>query len=221
MKKKLSQLATKIREDKKNMLLVIVLTGILLLVIVWPADNGKSNKNQTMPDVMGSQTGGAAQGTDIDGQQDLAAASGEQSLQEYIARQEERLKEVLSAVDGAGQVQVMITAKASRERVVEKDVVKSSTNVTETDSAGGKRVSSENSYSESTLYENGRTSSAGLDGGQINSPYVIKELEPEIEGVVVVTQGGDDLLVVNEITESVSVLFNLPVHKIKVVKMES
>ena len=50
---------------------------------------------------------------------------------------------------------------------------------------------------------------------------MIKELEPEIEGVVVVTQGGDDLLVVNEITESVSVLFNLPVHKIKVVKMES
>ena len=176
---------------------------------------------QTVPNATGSQTGGEGQNPEFNGQQVLDGTSGGLSLQEYIARQEERLKTVLSSVEGAGQVQVMITAKASREQVVEKDVIKSSTNVTETDSAGGKRVSSENSYSESTLYENGRTSSDGLSSGQTNSPYVIKELEPEIEGVVVVTQGGDDLLVVNEITESVSVLFNLPVHKIKVVKMES
>lgn len=224
MKKKLSQLVIKIREDKKNMFLVIVLTGILLLVIAWPVDTDGKNKNQTMqtvPNATGSQTGGEGQNPEFNGQQVLEGTSGGLSLQEYIARQEERLKTVLSSVEGAGQVQVMITAKASREQVVEKDVIKSSTNVTETDSAGGKRVSSENSYSESTLYENGRTSSDGLSSGQTNSPYVIKELEPEIEGVVVVTQGGDDLLVVNEITESVSVLFNLPVHKIKVVKMES
>ena len=172
MKKKLSQLVIKIREDKKNMFLVIVLTGILLLVIAWPVDTDGKNKNQTMqtvPNATGSPTGGEGQNPEFNGQQVLDGTSGGLSLQEYIARQEERLKTVLSSVEGAGQVQVMITAKASREQVVEKDVIKSSTNVTETDSAGGKRVSSENSYSESTLYENGRTSSDGLSSGQTNS----------------------------------------------------
>ena len=86
-----------------------------------------SNKNQTMqtvPNATGSQTGGEGQNPEFNGQQVLDGTSGGLSLQEYIARQEERLKTVLSSVEGAGQVQVMITAKASREQVVEKDVIK-------------------------------------------------------------------------------------------------
>ena len=53
------------------------------------------------------------------------------------------------------------------------------------------------------------------------SPYVVKQIEPEIEGVLVAAQGGGDETVVNEITYAVQVLFDVPVHKIKVVKMSS
>ena len=49
---------------------------------------------------------------------------------------------------------------------------------------------------------------------------MIKELAPQIEGVVVAASGAGDEFVVDEITQAVSVLFNLPVHKIKVVKMK-
>ena len=49
---------------------------------------------------------------------------------------------------------------------------------------------------------------------------MIKEMEPEIEGVLVAAEGGDNENVANEITQAVQVLFNIPVHKIKVVKMK-
>ena len=48
---------------------------------------------------------------------------------------------------------------------------------------------------------------------------MIEELEPEIQGVVVVAEGGDNPVVVQNITEAVMALFGVEVHKIKVMKM--
>ena len=138
-----------------------------------------------------------------------------QSLEEYITLLEERLTGILSNISGAGKVQVMITARATREKVVEKDVTQSASQVSESDSSGGTRVTEESSYSETSLYTG---AASGQDSG---TPYVVKELVPDIEGVVVAAQGAGDEYVIDEITQAVSVLFDLPVHKIKVVKMES
>ena len=84
--------------------------------------------------------------------------------------------------------------------------------VNETDAQGGTRQSNEASKSESSLYTK--------DGSGNDVPWVIKEMEPEIEGVLVAAEGGDNENVANEITQAVQVLFNIPVHKIKVVKMK-
>ena len=56
------------------------------------------------------------------------------------------------------------------------------------------------------------------DGDKI--PYVIKEYEPEIEGVVAIIEGGDDPLIVSQVTEAIQALFHVEAHKIKVLKME-
>lgn len=50
--------------------------------------------------------------------------------------------------------------------------------------------------------------------------FSIKELEPEIAGIVVVAQGGDEERIIKEITDACEVLFSLPIHKIKVMKMK-
>lgn len=50
---------------------------------------------------------------------------------------------------------------------------------------------------------------------------MVKQIEPEIEGCAGGSTGGGDETVVNEITYAVQVLFDVPVHKIKVVKMSS
>ena len=166
-------------------------------------------------------TPGSGDGNNPNGGGESLAAFGagnlseEQTLEAYVADAKARLEALLSKVEGAGKVEVMITARATREKVVGKDVNKTASKVTENDSSGGTRVTDESSYGETSLYGN---TASGADDGE---PYIIKELVPEIEGVVVVAPGADDEYVVDEITQAVSVLFNLPVHKIKVVKMES
>ena len=65
---------------------------------------------------------------------------------------EERLERILSQIDGAGQVQVMITWKSDGEKVVEKDRKSNEENVSEKDSQGGSRTTSSHDTQETTVY---------------------------------------------------------------------
>ena len=47
-----------------------------------------------------------------------------------------------------------------------------------------------------------------------------RSMEPEVSGVLVVAEGGDDPVTVREITEAVQALFGIEAHKIKVMKMD-
>ena len=130
---------------------------------------------------------------------------------QYAAVMESRLKSMLESVEGAGEVKVMITLKNNGEQVVEKDRTYSENKTGQGEQSGQTTTNNNISRSESTVY-------SSSNGG---SPYVVKQIEPEIEGVLVAAQGGGDETVVNEITYAVQVLFDVPVHKIKVVKMSS
>ena len=88
-----------------------------------------------------------------------------------------------------------------------------SSTIIETDAQGSTRQNNEASRSEVSVYTKD-------DTGQ-DIPWVIKEIEPEIEGVLVAAEGGADEVVAGEITQAVQVLFDIPVHKIKVVKMKN
>ena len=82
--------------------------------------------------------------------------------------------------------------------------------MTESDSQGGTRTTKQENQEESTVYAQG--------DGQDQSPYVSKELSPQIEGVVVVAQGGDQAVVKQNITEAVEALFGIESHKIRIMK---
>lgn len=51
--------------------------------------------------------------------------------------------------------------------------------------------------------------------------YTAQNTYPEVEGVFVVSQGGDDSSVKLAITEAIQALFGIDVHKIKIVKMNT
>ena len=51
------------------------------------------------------------------------------------------------------------------------------------------------------------------------TPYVSAEIYPQVTGVLVVAQGGDNPVVIQNIQEAVQVLFQVEAHKIKVMKM--
>ena len=113
---------------------------------------------------------------------------------------------------GVGRVDVMITLRASAQKVVEKDAPSRSQRVEETDSQGGSRTTEENEKEEATVYEEGE------DG--IRTPYVIQELEPAVEGVIVIAEGGGNPTVKQNILEAIQALFPVEAHKIKIMKME-
>lgn len=191
-------LKTKIELTKKQKLLIAAGIGMLILVILWPVSEN-SGSGEATPE--GGIKGTGAQNT----------ADETESLDAYVKRQEIRLGNVLSEIEGAGKVTVMITARASRELIVEKDVTQDSAVSEEEDSSGGRRVTKNSTHSESAVTD---------DSSGTASPYVIKSLEPEIEGIAVAAQGAGTAEIETEIINTVRALFDVPVHKISVVKMK-
>lgn len=198
----------KIKGIKKDQLLIALLLGILMVVIAIPSEPQKKAEENG-----GTQEGESGQeGKGMESLNTAGADSAGSSSESYEQRQERRLEEVLRLVEGVGDVEVMITLEAGSELVVEKDQPVTSQRVEETDSGGGSRITEEESWSESTVYAEGE------DGGR--SPYVVKELEPKVQGVVVIAEGGGNPAVQQNILEAVQALFPVEAHKIKIMKME-
>ena len=131
---------------------------------------------------------------------------------EYCLVLEDRIEEILSSMEGVGQVQAMVTVSSSKELIVEKDEPINRSTVTETDGSGGTRSTNESNYEYETIYE------TDSNGNKI--PYVVKHIEPQIQGITVVAQGGGDALIQKNISDVLEALFHLEAHKIKVVKMK-
>lgn len=160
--------------------------------------------------VLASKTEGTKQ--TVDKEPEVVENKEVEELKEYIKQQEKKLKQILTKVDGIGEVEVMITAKASKEKVTLKDVPYERTETIEQDSGGGTRNKTEISSEETSVMDK-------LKDGE-ETPYVTKELQPKIEGVIVVASGAENLQVQTEINEAVVALFDVPAHKIKVMKMK-
>lgn len=54
-----------------------------------------------------------------------------------------------------------------------------------------------------------------------DTPYIVMEHVPDVEGVIIVCEGEPDKKLVTDITEAVYGLLNVPIHKIKVMKMSN
>jgi stage III sporulation protein AG len=115
------------------------------------------------------------------------------SQQDYALELEERVEAVLTQMDGVGKVEVMITLADEGEHLIEKDLT----------------VEGERSQ-ENTVY---------VETKDATYPYIQKEKLPEIEGIMVVAEGGGNPVLVSEISEALQALFPVEVHRIKVVKM--
>lgn len=181
----------------KNNLLIIVLVGVLFLVINIPiGDDSKSKQLDNTSDNITVSTG---EGTGDE-------------LQEYCTYLEEKLEQALTKLDGAGEVEVLISMKSSEERIVEKDQTVTRSGTVEEDSQGGTRDVSGFESGENTIYSS---------EGSNSEPYVVKVLQPEVEGIMVLAEGAGSGTVSKNISDALQALFGIEAHKIKVVKMET
>ncbi len=202
-----------LREKKlrKDQCLILVLSGILLFIIALPTNNKKDNsffksdKTNTESDMISYHDTVSTKTGETADAQDTDALS-------YTRYWENRLEENLAYVEGAGKVKVLITLKESEGKIVEKDLSRESAETIENDSSGGNRTVSENKTTQNTIY------TVGSQGEDV--PYVVRTTAPVVAGVVVITEGGDDLTVRQNIIDAIQVLFDIDVNNIRVVKMK-
>jgi stage III sporulation protein AG len=195
-KKKLS-----IKDIGPSRLLILLLAGIFLLVLLsFPNMFSSDNTSKDNAD-----------GKDYSAPDNLIYAETGDETNTYLTTLEDRLKEILMKVEGIGSVEVMITLKGSKELVILKDGPYTQESMNEVDGEGGNRISSSVDKEESTVIVNNKSGES--------QPYVVQELEPEVEGILVIAEGGDNAETMTEILDAAEVLFNVPTHKIKVMKM--
>lgn len=126
--------------------------------------------------------------------------------QPYLQETEQRLVTILESVEGAGKVQVMLTLESAGETVFAVDEQTD----TSTQEQEGEQVQRRATYqNEHILY----------DSGEGKTPLIETQTQPEVRGVAIVCEGGDDITVVQRITELVSVVLGLSTNRICVTKM--
>ena len=193
-KKKLS-----LKEIGLPKLIMIFMAGILIILLSFPGIfNSKKSTDDSIKDTNTEVLQNVTNTTSYD-------------ANTYRTEMENKLESILGKVSGIGEVEVMITLKTSKTQVPLKDYPSTQESLNEVDGEGGSRTDNSVKSEESTVLV------PDEDGNSV--PYIIQEIEPEIEGVVVIAEGGDDVYIKMDIMETAEVLFDVPAHKVKVMKM--
>ncbi|MBO5092783.1 MAG: hypothetical protein J6C33_00305 [Lachnospiraceae bacterium] len=217
--------------EKKEKFIIFALAGILLLIVCLPVkketnDASASSKLNNISylkkeegnkdiDAQDGNGGAGEDGTNSGDGSDAVPAWKEDSGADtsYRKQMERELEELLSCMEGVGRVRVMITLRSTGEEIVEKDRPAVRSNLSEQDAAGGNRSTNDLNSEEETVFV------TDADGRQV--PYVRKTMQPVVEGVAVLAEGGGNETVCVNISEAIQALFDLDANKIKIAKMKT
>lgn len=117
----------------------------------------------------------------------------------YVADIESRLCSLLSDIEGAGAVEVMITLESGEEQVFARD----------SDSSLDNEADGDKSIKEKSEY-------VIVDGQAVR----VKTVEPEIRGVAVVCEGGNDFTVKQSIVQAVTAVLGISAARVSVAQMK-
>lgn len=176
-----------------NLLAVVIICTIAL--ITWDTfypESKKSTDKATNRNLVSKEEKGedqAVAATNID----------------YKESAEVQLKNILSEIKGVGEVDIMVTYESTTEVVPALNVKKSSQQTEEKDSKGGVRTTTQDDSSQNIVMTNEK-----------DKVIVIKEIKPQIRGVVIVAEGAADIKVKTELIEAVRTIFQIPAHKVMV-----
>lgn len=120
---------------------------------------------------------------------------------------EEKLQEILSLINGTGNVDVMISYLNGIEQIPMYDEKISTTVTEESDNEGGKRKTEQTNNEHNIIFE---------EKNSTKSAVIKQTVMPEVIGVVVVADGATDLKVKENIIKAVEATVNVPSHRIQV-----
>lgn len=184
----------KLDADKKEKIVIFFLLGVFFLLIATPVSDLTGNRKMQK-----STKTGTSQQTQQKKIQEKDA---------YITALENKLEQTIEGMEGAGKVDVMITLKDNGEKILDKNQPYESEEETNTE---------ENKESKKNRIQNNQETVLVETEGN-TEPIIVRELYPDIEGVVVVCEGGDNSALTVKIKEAVQALFSIDAHKIVVCK---
>ena len=184
----------KLDADKKEKIVIFFLLGVFFLLIATPVSDLTGNRKKQK-----STRTGTSQQTQQKKIQEKDA---------YITALENKLEQTIEGMEGAGKVDVMITLKDNGEKILDKNQPYESEEETNTE---------ENKESKKNRIQNNQETVLVETEGN-TEPIIVRELYPDIEGGVVVCEGGDNSALTVKIKEAVQALFSIDAHKIVVCK---
>lgn len=175
---------------------IILIITIISINLIWNGDKKESSENTTSSKILAKNNE-----TNLEQKADSITTN----------ELEVKLKNILSKIQGVGQVEVFINYSESSE-VIPMYNENSQTSLTEeTDTSGGVRKIQETDTQKEIIYQE--------DSG---SKEVItqKVIEPKIEGAIITAEGAGDVNVKTNIIQAVEATTGLATHKIQVFVME-
>lgn len=175
-------------ENKKmrNNALLALTAGVLLLLVgnsLFPAE--KKSDAESPP---------------VETEKEAVGGGGETEL-------EHRMAQILSQIEGSGNVKVMLTFSMTEQKIVAQEEKREESHAEES----GRNTENLRTETSVVMLED-------VKGGF--SPLVLSETAPKVEGVVIVAEGGGDPTVCAALNSAAQALLDVPAHKIAVLKMK-
>ena len=121
---------------------------------------------------------------------------------------EEKLENILSKINGVGNVDVLLTYNETEEIIPVYNVENKTSITNETDSGGGTRVVQQTDSSHEVIYQN-------------DEIIVKKTVSPKIEGAIIAASGANSSTIKANIIQAVEAATGLATHKIQVFEKQN
>lgn len=189
--------------DKKKIenlvfFVVVLIITIMIINIIW---NGKKTTIKQENDIHSKQL---ARENTISNNSNLSGDEVENENFEY------KLEQILSKIQGVGDVKVCINYSETSEVVAMYNENSKISNTEENDTSGGTRKIQENDSQKEIIYkeENGE-----------KIPITQKIIKPKMEGAIIIAKGANNANIKTNIVQAVEAITGLATHKIQVFEM--
>ena len=181
--------------------IIVLIITIVVINIIWNGDKKSSDEDIENTSLKSKQLA----------KQDTNANNTIETSSESTNELELKLEEILSKIQGVGEVNVFINYSESSEIIPMYNENTKTSNTQETDTSGGTRTIEESDSQKEIIYEEN-------DGEK--TPITQKVVEPKIEGTIITAQGAGNADVKSSIIQAVEAVTGLATHKIQVFEME-
>lgn len=189
-------------EGKKKIENLVVFIIILIITIVAINFIWNDNKNQASKSEENN-----AKSTYKQLAKDTETASDESNEETEL---EQKLENILSKIDGVGEVNVLITYSQSSELVAMYNETAKTSTTKESDAEGGERNIEESDVTKEVIYQ---------DENGVSVPVTQTVIQPKIEGAIITAVGASDATVKTNIIQAVEAVTGVATHKIQVFEM--